>query len=290
MFSTWTKLAPGDIAIVHLSDLHYGSSRYTDVWPTVRSMVKEIDPALLLVTGDLVHSPRRKWLNDIRTELDNLDIDYLVCAGNHDWFFWGNRVDFREMFGDRRMKTVLSVAAAAAGVVLVPALGWASAIIGAAGAGMIWGLPLLLGWMVSVEAGERFKNVFDNRQVHGNKEVVAPGTLGDWRIGLLGLDSSRRADAFARGFVDPNQFKELKAATHEKDWELCILLVHHHLLSIPKLEENRGKKIGRLLQLTCMANSGSVDFARNHHFATKPPALSAIESRCMETRWIAGKR
>ncbi len=47
-------------------------------------------------------------------------------------------------------------------------------------------------------------------------------------------------------------------ATKSQNCELCLFLVHHHLLSIRRLEEGRFNKLGALFDLTNMVNAGSL--------------------------------
>ena len=59
-----------------------------------------------------------------------------------------------------------------------------------------------------------------------------------WKIGLFSLDSSNHSDWFARGVVTEDKFKGLADAARG-DFDLCIVLVHHHLQSVRRLEERR---------------------------------------------------
>ena len=81
----------GEHAIVHLSDLHFGSPNYQEVWSLTNEFLREIEPDLLLVTGDLVDSPKKKLYEEVKKSLDELRIQYFVCAGNHDRFYRGNQ-------------------------------------------------------------------------------------------------------------------------------------------------------------------------------------------------------
>jgi hypothetical protein len=84
--------------------------------------------------------------------------------------------------------------------------------------------------------------------------------LGGWKLGLLGLDSSDDVDYFARGRVDADHLGDLAKATSKQEFDLCILLVHHHLLPI-RLLEPEGSKDGTprsLLNANCLVNAGTV--------------------------------
>lgn len=52
-----TDFDPREILIAHVSDPHFGSPAAEDVWELVRLKLDAIKPDLLLVTGDLVHTP-----------------------------------------------------------------------------------------------------------------------------------------------------------------------------------------------------------------------------------------
>ena len=77
--------------IGHISDLHFGSAHADDVWRSVsKFLVDTVRPNLLLITGDLVDTPKARLYEHAKTALDNLRIPYYVCAGNHDRHLKGN--------------------------------------------------------------------------------------------------------------------------------------------------------------------------------------------------------
>jgi len=76
------------IRIVHLSDLHYGGSFDHVIWNAVTQQVREFDPGLLIVSGDLVDFPTERRLRAAKRLLDELaassDAELFVVPGNHD--------------------------------------------------------------------------------------------------------------------------------------------------------------------------------------------------------------
>jgi 3',5'-cyclic AMP phosphodiesterase CpdA len=272
----WTdnELQKGDAVIIHLSDLHVGASRWEDAWKLTSQFLRKIagraDLAkLMLVSGDLADTPTEDLFRAAKEKLDAIGIEYFVCAGNHDRFLKGNRLQPLD-----RWLNVWAPWALVGGVVIASAilwLGWQS--LGWMIAGSVIGvlnLVALVCWIRARRCMRRinaamFKDEFGHRVL--NQEQVVTHTLtsagGTWKIGLLGLDSSKRADVSARGFVDPIDFEHLEDAIAKQvrdvgPMDLVVLLVHHHLLSIRKLEEKHRSAWERLLNLTTLINAGSL--------------------------------
>ena len=84
----------GAVRIAQISDLHFGASFQDATWAILRNHLQTEIQAnrihLVLVTGDIVNTPRAKLFEAARRELDSLDANYLVCAGNHDRHPLGN--------------------------------------------------------------------------------------------------------------------------------------------------------------------------------------------------------
>lgn len=89
----------GEYAIAHLSDLHFGSKNYKEVWKLTAQHLEAIKPDLLLVTGDLVDTPKKRLYAEVKESLENLRIPYHVCAGNHDRFYHGNQFPLDQVGG-----------------------------------------------------------------------------------------------------------------------------------------------------------------------------------------------
>jgi 3',5'-cyclic AMP phosphodiesterase CpdA len=87
------------LQIVHITDLHFGNHN-DDLKETLKSRVSEIKPDIILVTGDLVDTPKRKLFKDARHYLNELaqccyrraGLNYpplIALPGNHDFLFTG---------------------------------------------------------------------------------------------------------------------------------------------------------------------------------------------------------
>src|SRR5690348_9085674 len=109
--SEWRPLEPGEAAVVHVSDCHFGSTKSEDVWKVVAPYLEGIEPALLLVTGDLVDKPDPKSYARAKELLEGLGVPYYVCAGNHDRHFKGNRIDLRALLKGTGVARALAAAA-----------------------------------------------------------------------------------------------------------------------------------------------------------------------------------
>jgi len=80
-----------------------------------------------------------------------------------------------------------------------------------------------------------------------------------FKVGLVGVDSSLLADYFARGYVAANDFAQLRQVIEREEGkqDFIIVLVHHHLQPIRKLEEKLRNTPRGLTNVTSMINSGS---------------------------------
>lgn len=216
-----------EIRIAHISDLHFGAWGQTTTWELLKDRLQnQVHPHLILVTGDIANTPRKKFFRTARSELDNLcqgiAARYLVCAGNHDRFFYGNR-------------TLRPVRA----------------------------LAKPFQWVAQVIRGSHL-SPFDAHFGDAVPSLTAPAnlTLGaspnEWRLRIFALDSNREADSFARGKVSwPDVQRLANAMEHSDEVDLGILLVHHHLLSVRGLEQSR-QGTRALFNLTTLVNSGSL--------------------------------
>ena len=69
--------------IVHLSDLHFGRVNLALLEPLIRS-VKEVEPDLIAISGDLTQRARSHQFKQARSFLDALPKPQIVVPGNHD--------------------------------------------------------------------------------------------------------------------------------------------------------------------------------------------------------------
>ena len=73
--------------IVHLSDLHFGSTDDGVVGPLVAA-VNALEPSLVVVSGDLTQRARSHQFKEARAFLDQLPKPQIVVPGNHDVPLW----------------------------------------------------------------------------------------------------------------------------------------------------------------------------------------------------------
>ena len=69
--------------IVHLSDLHFGRVDYAVVEPLTQT-IREFDPDVLVVSGDLTQRARSEQFKEAREFLDTLAAPQIIVPGNHD--------------------------------------------------------------------------------------------------------------------------------------------------------------------------------------------------------------
>src|SRR5918996_3204034 len=69
--------------IVHLSDLHFGRVNSALIDPLIR-VVREIEPDLVAISGDLTQRARSYQFQQARSFLDALPKPQIVVPGNHD--------------------------------------------------------------------------------------------------------------------------------------------------------------------------------------------------------------
>ena len=70
--------------ILHLSDLHMGHSEAWEPLDALRALIADLEPELLLATGDLAHRGRRAELENAATLLRGLGLPLVVVPGNRD--------------------------------------------------------------------------------------------------------------------------------------------------------------------------------------------------------------
>jgi hypothetical protein len=222
----------GTIRIAHISDPHFGSVNQQAVWRSARDFINgTIKPHLVLVTGDIVHTPGQQLYKTARDELDQLTVvgpkpkdSYRVCAGNHDRHPLGNAPGpFRKV--------------------------WES-IAGFKGA-PAWFSEVFQGRVPTVDNPLDF-DLSDGSDV--------------WKVRAVGFDTSAHAEFTAQGFATLADIEGLaNAARGNQDADLVVLMHHHHLLSIKELEDSR-QRLRNLLKPTIMLNAGTVleALARGH--------------------------
>src|SRR5271167_3453177 len=102
----------------------------------------------------------------------------------------------------------------------------------------------LLGWLSG--PSEYFDQIFQGHVAIPTSLTTEPLAQGSYRrtLCIVGLDSSRNADFFARGHVAlPDLLSAANAIGRSTGSDLRIALVHHHLLAVRALEEARQNRL-----------------------------------------------
>lgn len=278
-FSDWKPIDTNDYSILHLSDLHFGSDQADPTWATVADFIQtKVKPALILVTGDLVHSPKEESFRTARDSLDALQIPYFVCPGNHDRHRLGNNWTSLARTGVGRVVAAVLMALAIHflisayarwyGPLRRPGWLWAGPMLALVG---VWATAPALSRAISGLFNLGVSSLFDRyfRQRMLSAAEVTPYAVGagadSWELSLLALDSCVSPDFLARGFVETDESQGVVSACRaplvrgrKNECDVSFLLVHHHLLSIRALESKRQGSLADLLNATCMVNAGSV--------------------------------
>ncbi len=257
------RLSEGEIALAHISDLHFGYGKPGDdekAWALLEQILRSLKPCLLLVSGDLVDTPKRRHFHKAFRNLEAIKIPYYACLGNHDCHRKGNRIDHRLIFGNLRFRTACSATCVIAALASYHGIGWWVLLLLALAVAP-WVAPRIISWLWNAVGNNLLdKSYAESILGHTKATPFNHPREGEaeWKIGLLGLDSSAEADVSARGKVNVAHFLPLENATRNEDWDLCICLVHHHPISIRGLERSRESDPLKLLNLTSLVNSGSL--------------------------------
>jgi 3',5'-cyclic AMP phosphodiesterase CpdA len=70
--------------VLHVSDFHLGRGEAPTPLPALHDLAAELEPDLLLVTGDLTHRGRLAELERAAELIRSLDLPFLAVPGNHD--------------------------------------------------------------------------------------------------------------------------------------------------------------------------------------------------------------
>jgi 3',5'-cyclic AMP phosphodiesterase CpdA len=254
------------VKIAHISDLHFGAEKQENIWLALQQHLIADQTDLVVVTGDIVDTPDVDLYETARRELRALSTRVLfssairarqiraedqgaddlakiegilqekeirgkrlfVCPGNHDRHPLGNKSKLWTAWNKIRH-------------------------------------PIGGDWAQRFEEylGEFYPNLLrseDEPQQTLPLQEVSLGTTGNqWRVRVAALDSSLKADKFARGFLEIDSVASLKdAMASTNDIDLGLLLIHHHLLSVRQLEYDRRDSLADLLNSTALINSGSL--------------------------------
>jgi 3',5'-cyclic AMP phosphodiesterase CpdA len=228
------------VRIAHISDLHFDRANTNlETWRLLSRRLTDVQPELLLVTGDIVNSPDDQSYEKAHDALETLcrdiggaarPIPYFVCPGNHDRHDLGNAAP-------RTQRRSL--------------------------------LNRLVGKLAAPfrsrtqRRADAFDRIFQGRIAlagrDGRRDLLLGPSHNQWTVRILGVDSSINADVSARGFVSYGTIETIKEAmSNADDVDFSILLVHHHLLPVRSLENARQGSIGDLAALTTLINAGTL--------------------------------
>lgn len=221
------------LSIVHLSDLHFAEGKEEAVWDDIVAYINDVvRPHAILVTGDVTDNATELEFKLAKRGLGQLRVAQPKDGKPGYQLVPGNhdRYDFlgNHFWRPRRKRFRLKEAL--------------------------------------------FEKIFKDGEVVTPKYAVDLNMEGEgipWKVRIIGLDSNK-AQWFAQGAVTETDAKEAAkraAAPEAMKSDLVIALVHHHLLSIPEIEEsaaNRKDKRGNIgglidvANVTGMLNSGTL--------------------------------
>ncbi len=211
--------------LLHASDLHFGRGFNRPLWDNFKARAKQIQPDLVILTGDLVNSPWRWMLRRVAHELVDLVGDLqeanprctlLVVPGNHDTRLCG-------LLPVRWVRWLLCVCLGMAAVwawFLQDNL-WTVGLLGVFGAGGV-----ALGMALSTDLDLYW----------GTWLVRKPRTMCDLGIEILPFDSASSGFSSARGRVElGNRVLVANKLMLEGDHPnlVRIAILHHHPLPLP---------------------------------------------------------
>lgn len=236
------------VRIAHLSDLHFGMKGQTTVWKSLRTyLLTELKPDLILVSGDIVDTPNDGLFRHSAEELELLRSGRsrcYVCAGNHDRHVQGNAIAgvprrWRSIAG--RIRKLFETSAPRDE-------GLRSCTTGMSDASSQFDKEFAQkGMLLQLREPAYFE--------------MSSGRL-QWKLRLVGLDSSTEARYFAQGHISPEAMQNLRAALNgsgeNQDVDVVIVLIHHHLLPIVEIEGSEQTFQGVLSGTTVLNNAGSV--------------------------------
>lgn len=70
--------------VLHVSDFHLGHGESATLLPALRRLAADVEPELVLVTGDVAHRGRLAELEEAAAALRSLELPFLAVPGNHD--------------------------------------------------------------------------------------------------------------------------------------------------------------------------------------------------------------
>ncbi len=235
------------IRIAHLSDLHFGRGFNRPLWNNLCRIVRQADPQLIIVTGDLVNSPWRWTLRRARNSLESLArglrpdtgargaalSNLLVVPGNHDVRVLG-------IYPIRWIKWLLPVIGLL--VYSVLRLATTESYQWMLGVSILAVIALFVArFLCFGDFSKAFRHYLLTRSTHWT----------DLGLAIYPFDSASRGRKYARGEIGPAEFvkaqEELQTRTlaaapapaagappgAPQEPRYRIALLHHHPLPLP---------------------------------------------------------
>ena len=74
--------------IVHISDVHFGRIRTSDIVSSLIDQVNALNPTVVVVSGDITQRARRVQLREAAEFISSFQSPSMVIPGNHDVYAW----------------------------------------------------------------------------------------------------------------------------------------------------------------------------------------------------------
>ncbi len=96
------------VVLIHISDLHYGSEFKTEYMENIISYINQVQPDIVVCTGDIVHKGRIKQFEGILPYINRIKeiTRFMAVPGNHGAKNTG-LIFFERLIGPRRSRVVL---------------------------------------------------------------------------------------------------------------------------------------------------------------------------------------
>jgi Icc-related predicted phosphoesterase len=229
--------------ILHLSDLHFGLQFQRDKWQALKDKARDLDPDLVVVTGDLVNTPwfwmlpkARAGLRELYAHLNPLPqptepgapepqvrapCEVWVIPGNHDtrisgllpvqWLLW--------------LALIATICAASCFSILYAA---SSAFRSLEYVGIVFAIVAagFIGLRLMVRA--------DLEKAWGKEHFLTTARCsGRVPIGIVPFDSASEGVSWARGRISKARMSGFRAELAASQGTTWIAAVHHHPLPLP---------------------------------------------------------
>jgi predicted phosphodiesterase len=216
--------------ILHLSDIHFGYRHNHALWEDMVAHASELNPDLVLVTGDVVNTPWRWSLKKAKTQLcafrgqlrDKLkkpDLRLHLVPGNHDTRYTG--------LIPIRVHTWFNVLATSGLIIAMIANHLGGRETQLTTPTWIVVALLLLSWAVRMSVTTRLKDYLDDDLLIDDAIPIKA-----LKLGIIAFDSATPIAYSASGKIAQKEFTRCRKVRDNNDltW---IAIVHHHPLPLP---------------------------------------------------------